>query len=429
MLKNRTVKNAIWIIWGRVVQAVLNLLITMLTARFLGPSNFGLINYAMSIVAFAVPIMQLGITSVLVQELIVSPEKEGDTLGTALVSCFVSGILCIIGVTSFVIAVDGNEPETLWVCGLYSLTLLAQALECTTYWFQAHLLSKYSSIISLIAYLVVSLYKVYLLVTRKSVVWFAISNALDYLLIAIALIIVYRKLGGQPLSFSLFTCRRLIHKGKYYILSGLMITVFSQTDRVMLKLMIDDSATGFYSAAVTCAGMTGFIVSAIIDSARPSIFKSKKNSAESFERNMTLLYSIVIYFALFQSIFINIFAKWIVYILYGQAYSATIPALKIIVWYTTFSYIGAVRNVWILAEEKQSVIWKIDVSGAIANVLLNYILIPYWGVNGAAIASLITQIFTNIIVVGIIKSVRYNIWMMINSLNPRNLLSMIKEVR
>lgn len=144
---------------------------------------------------------------------------------------------------------------------------------------------------------------------------------------------------------------------------------------------------------------------------------------------MTLLYSIVIYFALFQSIFITIFAKWIVHILYGQAYSATIPALKIIVWYTTFSYIGAVRNVWILAEEKQSVIWKIDVSGAIANVLLNYILIPYWGVNGAAIASLITQIFTNIIVVGIIKSVRYNIWMMINSLNPRNLLSMIKEVR
>ena len=53
-LNNRIIKNASWIIVGKVAQSVLNLIVTMLTARYLGPSNYGLINYAASIVAFVV---------------------------------------------------------------------------------------------------------------------------------------------------------------------------------------------------------------------------------------------------------------------------------------------------------------------------------------------------------------------------------------
>ena len=57
MNKNRVVKNASWIIGIQIVKSLLGLVISMLTARFLGPSNFGLINYAASIVAFVTPIM------------------------------------------------------------------------------------------------------------------------------------------------------------------------------------------------------------------------------------------------------------------------------------------------------------------------------------------------------------------------------------
>ena len=426
MIKNKIVKNASWIIAGRIVQAVLNLLITMLTARFLGPANFGLIGYAASIVAFATPIMQLGITSILVQELILEPDKEGETLGTALVSCFISGLLSMAGVIAFTMIANYSESETIIVCALYSLTLLAQSLECITYWFQTHLLSKYTSIISLIAYIVVSAYKAYLLFANKEVHWFALSNALDFLLIGIASLIVYRKVGGSSFSFSMKSCKRMLHRGKYYILSGLMITAFSQTDRVMLKLMVDNSAAGFYSAAVTCAGMAGFVANAIIDSARPVIFESQKVSAESFEKNMIRLYSVVIYFALLQSIGITLLAKPIVYILYGQAYGATIPALRIVVWYTTFAYIGSVRNIWMLAKGKQHLIWKIDVSGALPNVVLNAILIPKFGVNGAAIASLATQMLANVVVVAAMKEVRPNITLMVKSLNPQRILSLLK---
>lgn len=422
---NRTLNNAMWIIGCRVIQAFLNLLITMFTARFLGPSNFGLINYAMSLVAFVTPVMQMGLTSIIVQELILNPQKEGKILGSSITSCMISAALSTVGVMSFVSVANFGETETIIVCGLYCLTLFAQALEIILYWFQAHLLSRYSSVVSLGCYLIVAAYKFYLLLFQKSVYWFAVANALDFFLISVFLLIIYKKQGGQKLGFSFDLCKQMINKGKYYILSGLMVAVFAQTDRVMLKLMVDDAATGFYSAAVTCAGMTGFVFCAIIDSARPAIFQSKKCSNESFERNMKCVYSIVIYCALLQSLFITVLAKPVVYILYGETYIPTINALRIIVWYTTFSYIGAVRNIWILAEEKQSMIWKIDTPGALANIVLNAVLIPRYGINGAAIASLLTQFFTNILMGWILPDIRRNNTLILQSLNPQIL---IKEV-
>lgn len=70
ILKNKVIQNASWIILCKIVQAVLNLVVTMLTARYLGPSNYGLISYAASLVAFAVPVMELGLRNTLVQEFV-----------------------------------------------------------------------------------------------------------------------------------------------------------------------------------------------------------------------------------------------------------------------------------------------------------------------------------------------------------------------
>ena len=115
------VQNASWIIGGKIVQASIGIIISMLTARFLGPSNYGLINYAASIVAFVTPIMQLGLNGVLVNEIIRNPEEEGKTVGTAVVMSLTSGLLCILGIFAFVSIVNVGETETIIVCMLYLL--------------------------------------------------------------------------------------------------------------------------------------------------------------------------------------------------------------------------------------------------------------------------------------------------------------------
>ncbi len=425
LLKNRVFKNASWIIICRIVQMAINLVVGMLTARYLGPNNYGIINYAGSVVAFVTPIMQLGINNILVQEIVNNPDDEGKILGTTIILNTFSSILCILGVFIFARIANANETETVLVCLLYSALLLFQAFEQIVYWFQAKLLSKYSSIVMFLSYLVVAIYRVFLLLSGKSVYWFAVSHAIDYLLIAIGCFIIYRKLGGQAFSFSKETAKRLVSKSYYYIISGMMVTIFAQTDKIMIKLMMGSEETGFYSAAIISAGLSNFIFVAIIDSMRTSIYEGKKRSNEIFANRLVKLYSIIIYFSLLQSMFMTLFSSMIIKILYGNQYYPSIAALRIVVWYTTFSYLGAVRDIWILAENQQKYLWKINLFGALANVVLNFVLIPKFGINGAAIASLLTQFFTNVILGYLIKPIRPNNKLMIKGLNPKVIFSII----
>lgn len=429
MINNKVIKNATWIIICRIIQSILSVFITMLSARYLGPSNYGLISYAGSLVAFVVPIMQLGLTAVLVQELVAFPEQEGKILGTAIAMNFFSSFLCIGGVLVFSVIANHGEKITIVVCALYSILLVFQALETIQYWFQAKLQSKYVSIVSLIAYVIISAYKIFLLLRGHSVYWFAISHALDYGIIAFLLFIIYKKLGGQRLIFSKEHMKRMFGKSRHYIVSSLMVTIFAQTDRIMIKLMLGNIYVGYYSAAITCATMSGFVFSAIIDSARPSIFESQKENAKLFEKNISRLYSVIIYLSLLQCIFITLLAPLIIQILYGKEYMPSVNALQLVVWYTTFSYLGSVRNIWILAENKQRYLWILNLSGAGMNVVLNALLIPVLGIMGAAFASLVTQIFTNVIMNMIVYPIRRNNLLMLKALNPKLLVDMIKTIR
>ena len=426
---NKVAKNATWIIACRIVQAVFALIINMLTARYLGPSNFGLMTYASSLVAFVVPIMQLGFSAILVQEIVNNTDREGQIIGTSILLSFISSIFCIAGVTAFAFVANSDEPVTILVCLLYSIILIFQALDLMQYWFQAKYLSKYTSIISLCAYLIVSAYKIYLLVTAKTVYWFAISNAFDFALISISSIAIYYKLGGQRLSFSMKLGKEMFVRSKHYILSAMMVTIFAQTDKIMIKLMIDESATGYYGAAVACAGMTSFVFTAIIDSFRPFVFEGQKLDEKVYRHRLTMLYSIVIYASITQSIVMTLLARIIIHILYGAAYDPAISALRIVVWYTTFAYLGAVRNIWILANNLQSYLWKINLLGAGTNIVMNAVLIPVMGIDGAAIASLITQFFTNVLVGYIIKPIRPNNEIMVNGLKPTMLMDSIRKLR
>lgn len=421
-MHNRTIKNAAWIIGCRIIQAGLALIVTMMSARYLGPSGYGLINYASSLVSFFVPIMELGLNSTLVQELVSDPEHEGETMGTALAMTLISSVACIIGITAVSALLTGGEAEAIWICVLYSFMLIFRSLEMIQYWYQAKLLSKYSSLTTLAAYIVVAGYRIFLLVTGRSVYWFAVSQAIDFAIIAGVLLVIYSRISGSVLTVSAKRAAAMLERSKHFILSAMMITIFAQTDRVMLKMMIDEEAVGYYSAAVACTTMSNFVFVAIIGSAKPTILQSIQKEYKVFEEQYTLLYSVVVYLALLQSVAITLLADWMVQLLYGSSYTASVPILRLAVWYTTFSYIGSVRYLWVLAKNQQHLLWKVNLSGALLNVVLNALLIPHYGAMGAAAASLVTQIFTNVLIGFILKPLRENNRLLAKSLNPVPLL-------
>ena len=427
-MNNRVLKNAGWIIGCKIAQSILNLIIGLITARYLGPSNYGVISYVASVVAFAMPIMQLGLKHTLVKEFVQTPDREGVILGTSMMLNIISSVFCMIGSVAFVMIANKGETETVLVCILYSFTLLFNATEMTQYWFQSKLLSKYPSIAALIAYVAVALYKIFLLVTQKSIVWFAFSNVLDYLLISVILLIIYKKAGNQSLTIDFRVGKELLSRSKYYIIPSLMVIIFQHTDRVMIKLMVGEAETGCYSAAITCIGITGFVFTAIIDSARPVILGEKERDNDLYEKRVVQLYSIITGLSLAQSIGMTVLAKPLVFFLYGKEYSQAAVLLAISVWYITFGYYGSVRNIWILAEEKQKYLTGINIVGAVANVALNFCLIPIFGAVGAALASVVTQFVTNVVVGFVFAPIRRNNYLMLQGLKPGVLLGAVSQI-
>ncbi|MBR5272416.1 MAG: flippase [Clostridia bacterium] len=428
MKEKQVVKNASWIIVCKVMQSVMQLVIGMISARYLGPDNYGLINYAASIVAFALPIMKLGFDAILVHELVESPEKEGEIMGTSLLANVVSSVACMIGVFGFSAIVDYGKTETIIVCVLYSLSVFFAALEMIQYWFQYKLMSKYSSIIMLIAYVFVSAYKIFLLATAKSIFWFAVSHSVEYGLIGIMLIVTYYKKGGTRLSFSFQRFRKMLRKSRPYIGAAIMVVVIQNTDHVMLTKMVGEAENGYYAAAITCAGVAQFVYTAIIDSFRPLILSSKKTDEAAYEKNLSRLYSVVTYLALAQNLVFAIGAHWMVKWLYGVEYMAAVPVLQILTWYRAFSFMGTIRNIWLLAENKQKYLPFINMFGVVCNIVLNAVMIPFFGAVGAATASLITQFAMNFGFGFIFKQIRKNNQIMMVGLNPAFLLRESKDI-
>jgi O-antigen/teichoic acid export membrane protein len=124
----------------------------------------------------------------------------------------------------------------------------------------------------------------------------------------------------------------------------------------------------------------------------------------------------------------TVLAKPLVWLLYGPEYAGAAGILAVAVWYITFGYYGVVRNIWILAEEKQKYLTGINIAGAMANVVLNLCLIPPLGAIGAAIASLVTQFFTNVIIGFIFKPIQRNNYLMVKSWNPKVVLGLLGNV-
>lgn len=415
LLNSKVTRNASWIIAGRVYHMVLAFVVGLLTARYLGPNNYGLINYAATYTSFFASFCTLGINSVIVKNFVDHPDEEGETIGSAIILRTISSVLSVVMMMCITFIADNGEKTTNIVVFLCGIGVIFQVMDTLDYWFQSRLESKYSAFATVISYTVVSIYKVWLLVTGKSVEWFAVSTSIDYLVVAIILLIVYKKRNGPRFSCSMRKAKELFKSSYHFILAGLMVSIYGSTDKFMLKQLLNEAEVGYYSTAVSLCNTWVFLLTAIIDSLYPVILQSFNNK-ELFERKNKQLYSIVFYISVSVSILFSVLATPVVRILYGKAYIAAAAPLRIITWYTAFSYLGVARNAWIVSYNKQNYLKYLYIGAAITNVVLNVIMIPLWGASGAAFASLLTQISTILVFPALIKDLRPNVKLMVDAI-------------
>ena len=422
----KVISNSIWIIICRIIKVFLAALVSVFTARLLGASDFGLINYAASLVSFISPLVLLGFNSILVKELL-NDSDEGLTLGTAIISCMCCAIIGIATSSAISWVLSPNDLVSVRVVSIYSIMLLFHATEMIQYWFQAKYRSKTVAIVGLVAYFAVSVYKVLLLFLRVSIYWFALSNALDYLLISVVLVYIYFKDGNPPLRFSNRKRKQMMRYSVYYAISAFMVNVFTHVDSLMIKTILGNVSNGIYAVAITSAGMFTFVFVAILEAMRPYILKGKQISEQVFERRLKVLYAIFVYLGILCGVIVALSSNFMIRILYGAEYADSANVLKILIWNTILSCIGGAKDVWILAEQKQKYLLWINAIGVVCNVLLNILLIPVIGIIGAAIATVVTQFTINILMCLIIVDLRQSMVLLIQSMNPKTFLQIFSK--
>lgn len=429
-IASKIIHNASWLVGDRVFTLAIGLFVIPFVARYLGPESFGVYNYALAFVTLFTALSTLGLDTLSVKSIIHKEEKEGTILFTSLILRIMGGILLtfLSGVTIRIVA--PNEPLVHLLVLIMSFAMIFKSLEVIGYWIEAYQKSKISSLIRMGAYVFSAILKVAVVVLEGSLLHLVLIYTAEALIIGISLLVAYFKnrTSYSKWKFKIQYAKNILSQSWYLILSGLMVMLYMQIDKVMLGAMLaDKKELGIYSAATQIATMWYFVPLAVITSFKPVIMRKKLESEKSYLNALQTLYSVVAWIGIVFGLFMIIFSDLIVSILYGQDYSGAATIIVISVWAGTFATLGYARSIWLLTEKLQKYTLVYTLIGLIVNLGLNYLLIPLYTGFGAAIATLIAQIVANILALAFFKRTRMSCVMLIKAFSPKVLGNISKS--
>lgn len=400
-------ENMSWIFIGNIAHAILSFLINILIVRSITTNDNGILNYAGSWISFYNALAALGINSVINKYTTEDNVESNKYLSTAVVFRIFSGFIGWILVVVTVFVINPGENNVLLISAIQGLSILFSAGDTLVFWFRYKKEANIVALLRIIAFFVAAVIKVIAIVVIKNIYIYALGLVLETFFFSLLLILQYRQKYTKNVVVSFGKIREITRRSYPFVFSAVLATIYAQTDKVMLKNMMNNDAVAYYSVAITLAGLMSIVVSAIIEGFRPEIISQKNTGNETaYQKRLRQVYCVTFWICILYGCFVTVFSKYIILFLYGEKYLPAQPALSLIVWYTSFSYFGTINNIYMVAEEKEKWVQVTTLLGAIANVLLNLLLIPWIGIKGAALASLLTQMFANFITPAIIPSLR-----------------------
>ena len=169
-------------------------------------------------------------------------------------------------------------------------------------------------------------------------------------------------------------------------------------DQVMIKEMLGKTSIGHYAAAVKISEAWYFVPIAINSSLFPAIINAKKRSLKEFYDRLKILYSFMLLSAVAISIPTTIYSKYIINLLYKEQFDQASTVLMFHIWAGVLVSLGVVTSSIVIANNKQNNALISTSIGAISNIILNLLMIPRFGIVGAAFATILSQIISGLIV-------------------------------
>ncbi len=384
---------------GQFLSLIVAFFIGAWIARYLGPSQYGIFQYAIAFVSLFSVVANLGIDVILNRELVKQPERRDELLGTGFRLKLVGGLITILLILGAVFLIDFDALTRLLII-IYSFSFIFQAINVIGIYFQAKVEAKNNVKAHIFTIIISSILKVLFITLAFPLYYLIIIYTLDSLWQGIGLYYTYKrkKLKFTNWRFKPKLALSLFKDSWPLILANAAAFIYLRIDQVMIEYFLDPRAVGLYAAAVKFAEVWYFVPGIICASLFPAIVNAKSTNQAVYKQRLRHLYLLMLIVAVVIAIPTTFLAPIFLPAIFGLEYLASVPILQIYIWSGLGLFLGWAINQYLISENKAKLLFKLNALAMLANIALNLILIPIIGLNGAAWTTLISYMILPLVV-------------------------------
>ncbi|MDT8716140.1 flippase [Clostridium sp. 19966] len=384
----RVFKNVIYISTSRFLKYFFMLIFTMLSARYLKTDNYGLLSYYLSTLSIIALFFTFGSDTYIVLQISKDIGKADRYISQNIVNRNFLMIFVTIGIVilnNFILII----PFNLVVLLLYLSYIFDSYRTVADGYYQAVEKMQYISYIEilrsilLLAFLIISMY------LKGGIYGLAFSYFFSTMIsLIISYYIMFFKLGVKLYKSKLYDIVLLIKNSTPYFINALVNVIAMQLDVIMINNLSGNIETGYYNSAKKLINIV-LIIPGIVTTVLLPRLSNKKISKNKNKKIMLLIFIIGL---IIGSMTFSI-SKFIIELLYGEQYIKSYYTLNTFSMGFPLIFLNYYLSAVFIANGKQKFVLNINILTCILNAIVNYFLIPRYGSNGAAIATISTMLF------------------------------------
>lgn len=384
--------NFSYLLMSEIAVRGMMLILTINLAKTYGPEQFGVYALALSVGGLFEIIFNLGIGTIFMQRAAAETTSIVSEMSKFLPLRMILSSVSFICLFFFVLFL-GKDTETFYsllVVGFYfGLSSIASFPLAV---FDAGQRMQYGAVVKLVKFIVIFALGMLLVFQRQPIHRILLTYVAGTVLtLPIIYFSLQRHFPGIRFKADLKDWKQIIFEGWPVALSGTFVFVYNYLDTIIISLTRGEAAVGLYHVSYKIIG-TLFILSALINQAHlpPLIrmFKSDpRKSAFIFNRALenVFFWSIPLTFGGLM------LAERIILFIFGNDYIGAIAAFKILIWNCIIFFLSSALATLLYALRKQRDSMIIFFFGAVANTVLNIIVIPRYGIVGAALTTVVAE--------------------------------------
>ncbi len=374
------------------MRMVFGLVTSVWLARYLGPAQFGTYSLVLGTVAMASSLVPLATDQILQRELLASPQDEGTILKTALVMRLVGGVIAAASALVTIGLLRPDQPTIGLIAVMAGGSLIFYPAEVLTVWFMSHLGMRNVFLSKVPPLVMVFTLRIALILMGAPLFAFIGVAALEAVLCALCLVIVFTKRGARfdSSDFSWGRGGAIWRDSWPLLLAGIGTALYLKIDIVMLGAISGDQELGIYGAATRLSEVWYAVPTIVGFSLQPLLFTLRTQQPERYDHLKTALYGAMAWSGIGVGV-----ATWFVAIplcvlLFGPQYGASGSVLAIHIWAVVPMFLMVTSQCFLIAERQGAIALVRTAVGLTINVLLNLVLIAPFGARGAAIATVVS---------------------------------------